>query len=325
MEKFILLEELLLRGKGLWGWSLSYRRKQRRIDLCSLKMNYPMKNGKLVKADLNREFFSMRNHAFRNRDLSFKAMGLLAFMLQTPPGWEFSISGLSACAKDGSDSVGSGLNELKDQRYLFCVVMRNDRGHFERPEYHISDIPFPDDYLSGVFEGKEITFSRGLWVVRTETGFPGLGKSGSGKSGQYSIDLNNYLFNPSKGGEEIENLEGLPPDERMIRFAIHRAKQWFVKWPVMKDQMPINAKIVDPDFDFWSELEKWIRHNAGNLPLMTNPGKSIPSGFQSWLNRYNQFKPKNDGKEFAKSRNNKHLISQDDARNILTELDGEDW
>lgn len=45
--------------------------------------------------------------------LSWRAKGLWAYMMSLPDDWDYSIRGLATRAKDGRDSVMSGLNELK--------------------------------------------------------------------------------------------------------------------------------------------------------------------------------------------------------------------
>lgn len=303
-----------------------------------------MNNGKLIKANLDREFFAMRNHAFRNKTLSYKAMGLLAFMLQTPPGWEFSVSGLQSCAKDGRDSIRAGLHELQNHKYFFRIAYKDQKGKYVNIEYHISDIPFPDNYLKTTFPDSKFKIERGM-LVCSYVGKPENGTPVVGQSTQYNINLINDLSNTlKKENSEFEIVvdqasheiregiiqetgegmsEELPPQERMIQKALLKAKAFFEKWPAMIQTLPEQARIRpdDTSFDFWAELENYIRHNGDNLSLMSNPERYIPSKFGRWLQNYHTFKPKSNNHERNTGRRkNKHLISEEDARDILSDL-----
>lgn len=76
---------------------------------------------------------------FYNRDLSYKAKGLLCQMLSLPDGWEFSIEGLSKLSTDGRSAVASALNELQEAGYFYRKEVR-DGGKFSGFEYVISEV-----------------------------------------------------------------------------------------------------------------------------------------------------------------------------------------
>ena len=63
-------------------------------------------------------FTVLPNEAIRDVRLSFKARGLLAFILSMPDHWATSSSALARMAPDGRDSVRAGLRELGELGYL---------------------------------------------------------------------------------------------------------------------------------------------------------------------------------------------------------------
>jgi len=65
------------------------------------------------------------NGILRNKEMSFKAKGLLCYMLSCTDNWNFSIEGIASMAKDGKESVNSGLNELIDLGYLDRYPLRD--------------------------------------------------------------------------------------------------------------------------------------------------------------------------------------------------------
>lgn len=54
----------------------------------------------------------------RDSRLSFKALGILCKLQSLPSSWDFSIRGLAAIMKDGTESIRSGVNELEELGYL---------------------------------------------------------------------------------------------------------------------------------------------------------------------------------------------------------------
>ena len=260
-----------------------------------------MSSGKLYRASLDRDFFAMKNYAYKIKNISFKARGLLSFMLQCPPGWEFSINGLAACATDGKDSVGSGLKELKELK-LFFHVKYNKNGKFVKSQYLISDIPFPDNFLEETFKGYKFVNKKGTVFVyipvtsinTEETGFPELGFPELENHAQLNIDPNKTFKDPSISREkEKENLEGpaLPPGEILVLEAIEKAQEYGEKYPAAFEMWIQNAKIPpgDSNFDLNFELERMIRYYSDEITFLQNPAAKMHKKFPMWLANYKKF------------------------------------
>ncbi len=86
-----------------------------------------------------------------NATLSFKAKGILTYLMSRPDGWEVSVSDLINHATDGDDSIRSGLKELRDAGHMKYTKMR-DKGRitgwlievYELPHADFPDVAFPD-------------------------------------------------------------------------------------------------------------------------------------------------------------------------------------
>lgn len=63
-------------------------------------------------------FAQIHNEALADGRLSFKARGILAFLLSRPPGWKTSAERLAKSGIDGERAVKSGLKELEAAGYL---------------------------------------------------------------------------------------------------------------------------------------------------------------------------------------------------------------
>ena len=84
-------------------------------------------------------FTVIPNEFLHSEGLSFKAKGLLSYLLSLPADWEVHISHLATASKDGQDSVSSGISELIDAHYIW----RRPRSGSEPGgwEYFIYDAP----------------------------------------------------------------------------------------------------------------------------------------------------------------------------------------
>ena len=87
------------------------------------------------------DYAVIAKHHLRNKTLSYKAKGLMTFMLSVPPEWDFSLAGLAILASDGIDGVRSGIRELEKYGYLSRKRIRDVAGKLGDVEYTIHEIP----------------------------------------------------------------------------------------------------------------------------------------------------------------------------------------
>jgi hypothetical protein len=76
----------------------------------------------------------------RNSSLSFKAKGILYYLLLKPSEWEGHLYDLVQNSTDGEKSVRSGIKELIDAGYMKRMFVKED-GKFKGSYYIFSDIP----------------------------------------------------------------------------------------------------------------------------------------------------------------------------------------
>jgi hypothetical protein len=108
---------------------------------------HPETKGDLFFKPMNRiivakskDFTVMSNHHLKNKELSLKAKGLQSFMLSLPDNWDLSISGLTACLKEGKESIYSAMNELEECGYIQKVELR-ESGKYVGIDYNVFEIP----------------------------------------------------------------------------------------------------------------------------------------------------------------------------------------
>ena len=67
----------------------------------------------VFRINKTKNYTVMSNYHLQDRNLSYKAKGLLSYMLSLPSDWDYSIKGLVALSKENITSIKSGLKELK--------------------------------------------------------------------------------------------------------------------------------------------------------------------------------------------------------------------
>ena len=94
----------------------------------------------VFKIEKNKDYTIMSNYHLRDKNLSYKAKGLLSFMLSLLEDWDYSLNGLVSLSKEGIKAVRNILQELKDLGYLVIEKKQNEIGQFEY-NYLIYEIP----------------------------------------------------------------------------------------------------------------------------------------------------------------------------------------
>lgn len=85
----------------------------------------------IFKIEKNKNYTVMSNYHLRDKNLSYKAKGLLSFMLSLPEDWDYSLAGLCAISKESRDGIRSILKELQENHYLIIEKVRGAKGYFE--------------------------------------------------------------------------------------------------------------------------------------------------------------------------------------------------
>jgi DnaD/phage-associated family protein len=83
-----------------------------------------------------------------NTGLSFKAKGILTYLLSRPDGWEVNLIDLANRGTDGIDAVKSGVKELKDAGYLRHSGTRKVDGQFGTVIWEVYEVPQVDNPLT---------------------------------------------------------------------------------------------------------------------------------------------------------------------------------
>ena len=94
----------------------------------------------VFKIEKQKNYTVMSNYHLQDKNLSYRAKGLLSFMLSLPEDWDYSMKGLVAVSKENIKAIRTILNELKEHGYLEIVQTRGEKGYYKY-EYIIREIP----------------------------------------------------------------------------------------------------------------------------------------------------------------------------------------
>jgi len=95
----------------------------------------------VCRVNKTKDFTVMSNHHLRNKNLSFKAKGLLSQMLSLPDDWDYTIRGLAAISLENKDTIGKIINELISAGYITRQQESDERGRFSKIVYDIYEYP----------------------------------------------------------------------------------------------------------------------------------------------------------------------------------------
>ncbi len=82
-------------------------------------------------------FMIIPNDLINKTEISFKAKGIMAYLLSKPDNWKLYIKDLINHSKDGRDSIYAGLKELKNAGFLKLEIVRNLYGQIDQYVYHV--------------------------------------------------------------------------------------------------------------------------------------------------------------------------------------------
>lgn len=96
-----------------------------------------------VVKSANNPYVMIDRRPIDNPNLSFKAKGILTYLMSRPDGWEVSVADLINHAKDGEASTRAGMKELKDAGHFKYTRMRGG-GRITGWLIEVFEVPYSD-------------------------------------------------------------------------------------------------------------------------------------------------------------------------------------
>jgi hypothetical protein len=166
----------------------------------------------------NRERFTIVSNAtVRDKKLSFRARGVLTWLLSQPDDWRCDATVIAANGTEGRDAVRTALRELKDLGYIRYVKEQSKDGKWGT-RADVYERPKTDSQASVTEDGKPAV---GLPAV----GLPAVGLPGAIRTTETKDLDERKPPKPPKGGGDAPGFEefyALYPHERSNRAATLR-------------------------------------------------------------------------------------------------------
>lgn len=93
-----------------------------------------------IRVVKNKNYTVISNYHLQDKNLSFKAKGLLSYMLSLPDNWKYTIKGIAKESKESEKTVRTILKELELNKYLVIIKKQNTLGRFVY-EYFVYEKP----------------------------------------------------------------------------------------------------------------------------------------------------------------------------------------
>ncbi len=105
-----------------------------------------------VARDKAHPYTIINNTPLRDSRLSWKAKGLIGYLLTMPDDWQVMMCHLVQQSPCGKFATYSGLRELEDVGYIRRTRVRDTLGRITRVEYVVFEVPRPDAPEAGAVE-----------------------------------------------------------------------------------------------------------------------------------------------------------------------------
>lgn len=86
-------------------------------------------------------FVTVHKNFIHDDNLSWKAKGILLYLLSRPDDWRIYETELNKHSSDGRDSLRTGVKELEQAGYIHRTRRRNEKGQLREYEYQVFEQP----------------------------------------------------------------------------------------------------------------------------------------------------------------------------------------
>ena len=159
-------------------------------------------------------FTQISNTMLEDDKLSWRAKGLLCYMLSRPDNWKINKTDLYRRATEGRDALDGAIKELKDMDYLHIYRITGENGQIEGWVWEYDETPFKPEVLKNQITDKLQETGEVLQVSRNQEN-PYYGKPVLRDSSIYNnTDFNNTDLNNTESKELKTNKSNSPKVEQ---------------------------------------------------------------------------------------------------------------
>ena len=96
-----------------------------------------------IRKEHKEGFTTIGNELIQNAALSWKARGLMIYLLSMPQDWDFNLADLANRAPEGKSALRSGVAELEEHGYIHIIQERNPSGKWDGWTWYVYEDPMP--------------------------------------------------------------------------------------------------------------------------------------------------------------------------------------
>ena len=146
----------------------------------------------VVRVQKNSNYSVISNVHLQDNSLSWKAKGILSYLLSKPDNWQIYIAQLKNESTDGRDSTASGIRELINAGYITREYSRNAAGQMTGRDYVVYETALECKTLEKPVNGTD----------KPKTENPTLGNSSTVKPLLLNTDINNNGLKENNDDEQ---------------------------------------------------------------------------------------------------------------------------
>ena len=109
---------------------------------------------KIFRKKRETPFVQIDKRPLNEKELSWRAKGILAYLMALPDDWQIYLSDLKNRSKDGRDATATGLKELIKAKYI-VKIQRRESGKFSQNDYLVSDEKLSNEMIRKWMEEKK--------------------------------------------------------------------------------------------------------------------------------------------------------------------------
>lgn len=201
-------------------------------------------------------FVTVHKNFIHDNNLTFKAKGILLYLLSRPDNWQIYESEMLKHTKEGKDSLKSGIKELEDVGYIKRTRKRNDKGHLNGYEYLVYEHP--------IHNGNS-------YLGKSDDGKSNVGKSNNGKTDDgKSAPTNNNSTNNNSTNNNSSSMQQSP-------FDFYQSNGFGILKPYISEQI---SAWIDDFKEHGSEIVTEAMKEAINNNVLT--WKYVNSILKAW-------------------------------------------
>jgi hypothetical protein len=227
-------------------------------------------------------FTQISNSMLEDNQLSWRAKGLLAYMLSRPDNWKINKADLLKRGTEGRDAMQGALKELKDLGYLHIYSKTSGNGQIAEWVWEYDDVPFEPTVLKNHITEKQQQKAEIMPFPRNVEK-PSSGKTVVRFSSTYNnTDLNNTDLNNTESKEIKKN----EPKKDSAEFENEFEQLWklYPKKEGKKDAKAKYLKLRKANKISYETVENGLYKYLEHLSATNEDYKFIPKG-SSWFNQ----------------------------------------